>query len=208
MKVVKGNSVKIEYTGKLADGTVFDASKNHGQPLEFEVGSGMVIPGFDKAVEGMELDEEKTVTIPVDDAYGEARPELMQEVPRDKLPKEPEPKEGMMLAVGTPDGRQIPARIAKVDEDKVTIDLNHPLAGKELTFEIKVVGIEEAKKEEAEEKKAEDKKEETTEKKKTEEKETEKASEEEETAAETKKEPAEDDEDGCEGSCHSCPGCH
>ncbi|MFH1682324.1 MAG: peptidylprolyl isomerase [Candidatus Woesearchaeota archaeon] len=236
MKVAKGNKVKIEYTGKLSDGAVFDASKTHGQPLEFEVGSGMVIPGFDKAVEGMELNEEKTVTIPVTEAYGESKAELMQEVPRDKLPKEPEPKEGMMLAIGTPDGRQIPARIAKVAEDKVTIDLNHPLAGKELTFEIKVVGIDEGKKEEkaegvkeeaVEEKKierTEDNKEESTEEKKEaeekvdeekkveekeeEKKETEKSSGEEETAAEKKKDSDEYDEDGCGVSSTSCPGCH
>ena len=193
MKVVKGNLVKIEYTGKLADGTVFDASQNHGRPLEFEVGSGMVIKGFDQAVEGMELNEEKTVIIPAEDAYGEARPEMMQEVPRDKLPKEPEPKEGMMLAIGTPDGRQIPAKITKVDEDKVTIDLNHPLAGKELTFEIKVVGIDEKPKEEQKDLK---------------EKPEEDSAEKKEDSTEKKEDPGEDGESDCEGSCHSCPGCH
>jgi len=154
-KVKKGDKVKIEYTGKLADGAVFDSSEGKA-PLCFEVGSGKVIPGFDKAVEGMKLDEKKTFTLPVDKAYGPARPELAQEVPRDKLPKEPEPKEGMMLVMQTPDGRQMPAKITKVADDKVTIDLNHPLAGKELTFEIKVVGINEPEEEKEEAEKEKD----------------------------------------------------
>ena len=148
-EIKQGDKVKVEYTGKLEDGTVFDTSEGR-EPLQFEVGAKQVIPGFEKAIEGMKKDDEKTFTLKADEAYGEPKPELSQEIPKDKLPKEPEPKEGMMLSVGTPDGRQMPARIAKVSEDKVTIDLNHPLAGKELTFEVKVVGVnepEEAKEE-------------------------------------------------------------
>lgn len=153
-KIKKGDKVKVEYTGKLADGTVFDTSEGRA-PLCFEVGANQVIPGFDNALEGMENGEEKTFTLSVEEGYGPVREELVQEVPRDKLPPEPEPKEGMMLLMKAPTGQQIPAKITKVDGDKVTIDINHPLAGKELTFEIKVIGVNEPeeKKEDSEDKK-------------------------------------------------------
>lgn len=141
MKVEKGNKIKIEYTGTLDDGTVFDSSEKHGKPLEFEVGSGMVIPGFEKAVIGMEKGEEKEVKIESADAYGEPNPELVKKVPREQLPKDKEIKAGMMLAVGLPTGQQIPAKITEADDKEVTIDLNHPLAGKTLNFKIKVVDI-------------------------------------------------------------------
>jgi FKBP-type peptidyl-prolyl cis-trans isomerase 2 len=179
-KVKKGDKVKINYTGKLEDGKVFDSSEGR-EPLEFEVGSGKVIPGFDKAVEGMDLNEEKTFTLKSEEAYGPVRKEMVQEFPRDKLPKEPEPKEGMMLLLTAPDGRQMPAKIVKVSEDKVSVDLNHPLAGKDLTFEVKVVGVNEP-----EEKKEDTKAEDKTEKQK-------------------EGEPKEGDS-GCD-SCDSCPGC-
>jgi len=148
-KVKKGDKVSVEYTGKLADGTVFDTSKGR-EPLHFEVGARQVIPGFEKNIEGMERGEEKTFTLSAEEGYGPVRAELQQEISRDKLPKEPEPKEGMMLAIQTAEGRQIPAKIVKVTKETVTIDLNHPLAGKELTFTVKVMGInepEEVKKE-------------------------------------------------------------
>ena len=141
-EVKKGDKVKVEYTGKLEDGSVFDSSKGRA-PLCFEVGAQQVIPGFDKAVEGMKKDEEKEFTLKVDEAYGPVKDELKQEIPRDKLPKDPEPKEGMMLMMQAPTGQQIPARITKVSDDKVTIDINHPLAGKDLIFSVKVVGVNE-----------------------------------------------------------------
>lgn len=137
----KGDKVTLEYTGTLEDGTVFDSSEKHKTPLEFEVGSGQVIPGFDKAVTGMKKGEEKKFTLKPSEAYGERNPELTHVVPRNQLPKDHEPKKGMMLAVGTPDGRQIPATITEVKDGNVTLDMNHPLAGKALTFKIKVVGI-------------------------------------------------------------------
>ncbi len=140
--IKKGDKVKIAYTGKLEDGNVFDSSEDRA-PLSFEVGANQVIPGFDKAVEGMKKDEEKTFTLSVDEAYGPVREELVQEFPRDKLPEKPEPKEGMMLIMQAPTGQQVPAKIVEVNDDKVKIDINHPLAGKALTFEIKVVGINE-----------------------------------------------------------------
>ena len=137
----KGDKVSLEYTGTLDDGTVFDSSDKHKTPLEFEVGSGQVIPGFDKAVTGMKKGEEKKFTLQPSEAYGERKPELTHVVPRSQLPKDHEPKKGMMLAVATPDGRQIPATITEVKGGNVTLDMNHPLAGKALTFNIKVVGI-------------------------------------------------------------------
>ena len=141
MSVKKGDKVKVEYEGKLDDGTVFDSSEKHNKPLEFEVGAQQVIKGFDEAVVGMEKDQEKEIKISAKEAYGEPNPQLIKKFPRDKLPKEPEPKPGMMLAVGTPDGKQLPAIIKEVDDKEITIDLNHPLAGKNLNFKIKIKEI-------------------------------------------------------------------
>jgi len=143
MSVEKGNTVKVEYEGSFEDGTVFDSSNRDGaqHPLEFEAGSGKVIKGFDEAVIGMEKDEEKEFTIQPADAYGDPNPELVKEFPRASLPKDQEPKEGMMLVMKAQTGQQIPAKIVKVSEENVTIDLNHPLAGKVLKFKIKVVGF-------------------------------------------------------------------
>ncbi len=141
-EVRKGDMVKIEYEGKLEDGTVFDSTAMHkGELLEFEAGAGRVIKGFDDAVMGMRKGEEKTVRIPPGEAYGPANPMLVQKLPRDQLPKEPEPKPGMTLVATMPEGDQIPAKITKVDKDSITLDFNHPLAGKTLIFRIKVAGI-------------------------------------------------------------------
>ncbi len=139
----KGDLASIQYTGTLADGTVFDSSEGRA-PLQFELGSGQVIPGFEHAVEGMKLGQEKKVTIPSAQAYGEHRTELLKEVPRAALPKDgPEPKVGMQLLIHSPQGQRFPALIAKVNAENVTLDLNHPLAGKDLTFKLKLVGINE-----------------------------------------------------------------
>ncbi len=139
--VAKGDKVKIDYTGTFDDGTVFDASEKHGQPLEFEAGSGQVIKGFDDAVMGMKNGEEKKIVIPPAEAYGEVKAELRKKVPRKQFPQDQEPKVGMILAVGMPNGMQFPARIVDVTKEDVTIDLNHPLAGKTLHFKIKVVSV-------------------------------------------------------------------
>ena len=146
MEVKKGNKVKVEYEGKLDDGTVFDASSKHGKPLEFQVGSGMVIPGFDNALVGMKKGEEKEVTIKPEEGYGKPNPEMVKKVPKDQFPKDKEIKPGMMLAIGLPTGQQIPAKIAEVGDKEITLDLNHPLAGKTLKFKIKVVEISEGEK--------------------------------------------------------------
>jgi len=139
-KVKQGDKIKVDYTGKLEDGTVFDTSEGK-QPLEFTVGEGRIIKGFDNAVVGMEKGEEKEIKIEPADAYGDPNPEMVKKLPRDKLPPEPEPKPGMTLALKTPDGKQFPARIIEVGDKEITIDLNHPLAGKILNFKIKIVDI-------------------------------------------------------------------
>lgn len=139
MVVEKGNMIKVEYTGSFEDGEVFDASERHGQPLEFKAGEGMVVPGFDAAVIGMDVDEEKTVTLQPEEAYGPRNDQAIQKVPKDKFPAEA--KEGMMIGVPLPNGQQMPAKIEKIDDKEVTIDMNHPMAGKVLVFKIKVVEI-------------------------------------------------------------------
>jgi len=141
MKVKNGDKVAVEYEGKLDDGTVFDSSENHGKPLNFEVGAKQVIKGFNDAVIDMETGEEKEIKLKPSEAYGDVNPKLLMKVPKEKLPQGRELKAGMMLAVNLPNGMEMPARISEVGENDVTIDLNHPLAGKNLNFKIKVVGI-------------------------------------------------------------------
>ena len=138
----KGNKVSINYVGSFEDGKVFDASEKHGKPIEFTVGSGQVIAGFDNAVVGMGVGESKDIKIEPKDGYGEPNPELVKIITRDKLPKEREPEVGMVLVLGMGNGMEIPARITKISGDMVTIDLNHPLAGKTLNFRITVVAVE------------------------------------------------------------------
>ncbi len=141
MNVKIGDTVKVDYVGTLADGSVFDESKKHGAPLEFKVGADEMIKGFDEAVVGMKVGEEKKITLTPENAYGQPQDRLIQVVPRKHLPQNEEPKVGMAIRVHLPSGQQIPARIVAVDSENVTFDLNHPLAGKELTFKIKVLEI-------------------------------------------------------------------
>jgi peptidylprolyl isomerase len=136
-----GDTVQVNYTGKLADGTVFDSSVG-GQPLQFTLGSGQVIPGFDKAVTGMRVGEKKTVTILAADAYGQRRDDLVAEVSRSQLPGDMAPKVGMQLQTTAKDGSTMVVTIIKVtDNTSVTIDANHPLAGKDLTFDLELLKI-------------------------------------------------------------------
>ncbi|MFB0527236.1 MAG: peptidylprolyl isomerase [bacterium] len=139
--IKKGDKVKVQYTGTLQDGTIFDKSKEE-KPLEFTVGSGQIIPGFDKAVEGMKLNEEKKVTLKPEDAYGKNDETAIREFPKSYLPGNFKPEKGMVLRLQDQTGRAIPGTITDITENSITIDLNHPLAGKDLTFNIKVVGIE------------------------------------------------------------------
>jgi FKBP-type peptidyl-prolyl cis-trans isomerase 2 len=135
-----GDVVQVDYTGKLADGTVFDSSIGR-EPLEFTLGAGQMIPGFEKAVLGMKVGEKKTVTIPADEAYGPHRDDLILEVPREKLPSDITPEVGQQLGLRQSDGRTAIVTITSVSDNVVTIDANHFLAGKDLTFEIELVKI-------------------------------------------------------------------
>ncbi|MGB6463415.1 MAG: peptidylprolyl isomerase [Nitrosotalea sp.] len=141
MEVKAGNKVKVEYVGKLDDGSVFDSSEDHGKPLEFEVGSGHVIKGFDDAVLGMNEGDEKEFTIQPAQAYGQHDSTLVQKVPREVFPQEAEITAGLLFEAGLPTGEKVPAMITAVDEGIVTVDLNHPLAGKTLNFKIKLKEI-------------------------------------------------------------------
>ena len=143
MTIKKGDKIKVEYTGTFEDGKVFDSTTHgdHTHPIEFEVGAKQLIKGFDDAVVGMAVNEEKSIKVTPEEAYGERREELSTEIPRDKLPKEPEPKVGMALMMNSPEGQQFPAVRKSVNEEKIIVDLNHPLAGKTLNFKIKIVEI-------------------------------------------------------------------
>jgi peptidylprolyl isomerase len=136
----KGDTVKVDYTGTLGDGTQFDSSIGR-EPLQFTVGAGQMIAGFDAAVVGMKVGEKKTVTIPAAKAYGERDESLVFQVDRAKLPANINPQVGMKLQMTQNDGSNIVVTITKVDESKVTMDANHELAGKDLTFEITMVEI-------------------------------------------------------------------
>lgn len=142
MKASKGDTVKVHYTGTLSSGEEFDSSRDRA-PLEFELGAGMVIPGFDAAVDGLQPGESVKVTIPAEQAYGERQDELIQTVPLDFF-GEQLPQEGWMLQLQSEDGNVIPAIVVSVDDDSATLDINHPLAGQDLTFDIELVEIAEA----------------------------------------------------------------
>lgn len=141
MSQVKANdTVKVHYTGKLKDGQVFDSSEGR-EPLEFTLGKGMLIPGFEKAVIEMKVNDKKTVNIPVNDAYGEVNPDLFHNVEKAMLPAEVKPEVGLGLVSKDPQGNEHQFRIAEVNEDHIIVDGNHPLAGKELVFDLELVEI-------------------------------------------------------------------
>lgn len=135
-----GDTVKIHYTGKLDDGTIFDSSANR-EPLEFTLDSGQVIPGFDSAVMGMTPGETKTETIPMDQAYGPYRVEMVIEVNKQQLPPDLDPEVGQQLQIQQTNGQIIPVYVTEVNDSTVTLDANHPLAGQDLTFDIQLVEI-------------------------------------------------------------------
>ncbi|MEL7147660.1 MAG: peptidylprolyl isomerase [Bacteroidota bacterium] len=139
MKAKKNDNVKVHYRGTFTNGEVFDTSAGR-EPLAFTVGAGQMIPGFDQAVEGMELNETKVVNIPAAEAYGERNEELMQEIPKTQLPADMNPQVGQKLVASSPQGQQ-EVLVAAVSDDTITIDVNHPMAGKELVFEIELVEI-------------------------------------------------------------------
>lgn len=135
-----GDTVQVHYTGKLADGTVFDSSKDR-EPLEFAIGEGQIIPGFEQAVIGMAPGESKTTEISSEEAYGPHRPEMVLEVDREQIPEDIEVETGQQLQVQHPSGQQIPVVVTQVADSKVTLDANHPLAGQDLTFDIELVKV-------------------------------------------------------------------
>lgn len=141
MSTVKnGDAVKVHYTGKFDDGQVFDSSDG-GEPLGFTVGASQVIPGFDAALVGMQIGETKNVVIPADQAYGQRMEELVQTISREQFSiGDVEPELGMAIEMQTPQG-SIPLVITELTETSVTLDANHPLAGEELHFELKLVEI-------------------------------------------------------------------
>jgi FKBP-type peptidyl-prolyl cis-trans isomerase 2 len=142
MPIKEGYYVKVEYTGTLEDGTLFDSTDEQGSPLEFQVGANEVIEGFEKAIVTMELNEEKEITIQPEDAYGEYKDEMISDIPKENIPLD-QLEEGMALMATLPTGMQVPVTVVVISDEFVKIDLNHPLAGKVLNFKIKVVEIRE-----------------------------------------------------------------
>jgi len=141
MSQVQGNeTVKLHYTGKLNDGQVFDSSLQR-EPLEIKLGEGRLIPGFEKGLVAMKVNEKKTITIPKEEAYGEVQKELFQKIPNDNLPQEIKPEVGMGLVSKNPDGSERQLRIADVKDEFIIVDANHPLAGQDLTFELELLEI-------------------------------------------------------------------
>jgi peptidylprolyl isomerase len=140
----QGDTVRVHYTGKLADGTVFDSSlrpEGESNPLEFTLGEGMVIPGFEAAVDGMRPGDEKTVTIPVDQAYGPRLEEMVAVINRSEIPEGLDPEVGQQLEVTQQNGQVFSVLVTEVTPDTVTLDANHPLAGRDLVFELRLVEI-------------------------------------------------------------------
>lgn len=135
-----GDTVKVHYTGRLVDGTEFDSSRG-AEPLEVSLGEGQTIAGFEQAILGMVLGEQKSVTIPCDEAYGDRNESLTQTLPRSALPDDMELTVGLMLSARSPEGQTINFTVASFDDESLTVDGNHPLAGKDLIFDLELVEL-------------------------------------------------------------------
>lgn len=136
----KADTVRVHYTGKLTDGTVFDSSEGR-EPLEFKLGTGMVISGFESAIIGMSAGESKTATIPVDEAYGPRREEMVAEIPLDKFPIQEKVEVGQVLKMQNQDGEVLNLLVVNLTDSTITIDGNHPLSGQDLVFDIELVEV-------------------------------------------------------------------
>lgn len=135
-----GDTVRVHYSGRLQDGQEFDSSEGR-EPLEFTIGTGQIVPGVEEAVVGMNLGDERTVTVAADDAYGQRRDDMVQQIERSMLPEGMEPQIGMRLAAEGPGGSSLMLTVVDLDETSITVDANHPLAGHDLTFDLKLVEI-------------------------------------------------------------------
>ncbi len=140
VQVKSGDKIKVHYHGKLTSGETFDSSTGR-EPLEFEVGSGMVIKGFDDGVTGMTVGEKKTVNIPFDEAYGQRNPDMIIEIPKDRFPEDMEIELGISLGMSDENGQQFQVTIVEIKDDVVMLDANHPLAGQDLIFDLELVEI-------------------------------------------------------------------
>jgi peptidylprolyl isomerase len=136
-----GDHVSVHYTGRFDNGEIFDSSHDREEPLQFIIGRGQVIPGFEKGVAGMSPSDTKTVEIPAEEAYGQYRQEMVITIEREHLPNDAQPEPGQHVTLDLPDGRMLPATVVDVSDSGVTVDCNHPMAGKDLTFEIELVEI-------------------------------------------------------------------
>ena len=136
----KDDKVKVHYTGRLEDGTIFDSSVDR-EPLEFTLGAGQMIAGFDKGVDGMNIDEEKTINIPAIEAYGEHDPTRVIEIGKEQLPPDMNPEIGQKLQMQTQTGQVMTVSVMEFDDEKVKLDANHELAGKDLIFDLKLISI-------------------------------------------------------------------
>ena len=141
MTIAQGNKVQVHYRGTLDDGTEFDNSHERGEPISVEVGSGQVIPGFDNALLGMQVGESKTITLQPEEAYGPVLENALTNIRRNLFPEDLQLVEGMPVPLTSEDGHKLLGRITALTEEQVTVDLNHPLAGQALTFEIELVGV-------------------------------------------------------------------
>lgn len=141
MQAVKnGDTVRVHYHGRLENGTTFDSSEGR-DPLEFQVGAGMVIKGFDNGVMDMKVGEKRTLNIPVEEAYGPKNDELIMDFPKENIPADLNPQVGMELQMSNPQGQVFPVKVAAIGSEFITLDANHPLAGEPLVFDIELVEI-------------------------------------------------------------------
>ncbi|MDA3972404.1 MAG: peptidylprolyl isomerase [Desulfobulbaceae bacterium] len=140
MAIQHNDNVSVHYTGTFEDGETFDSSRERG-PLSFEVGAGQMIKGFDEAVVGMEVGEAKQITLPPEDAYGLRNEEMVVDLPRTSFPGDMELEMGLQLQLTNKDGQPIPATVVNIGDENITMDVNHPMAGKTLVFDIEIVEV-------------------------------------------------------------------